>query len=88
MLSPLEVYISLVKGYCVILILILPRAFATGGYATTAMLMTASGVVSAVCAHLLVKSGLKARIYSYSELTGHALGPFLKLVIDICISVA
>ena len=88
MLSPFEVYIALVKGYCVILILILPRAFATGGYATTAMLMTASGVVSTVCAHLLVKSGLKARIHSYSELTGQALGPKMKLIIDICISMA
>ena len=88
MLSPFEVYIALVKGYCVILILILPRAFVTGGYLTTALLMLASGVIGCVTANLLVKAGLKSRIHSYSELTGHVLGPTAKVIIDICISMA
>lgn len=88
MLSPFEVYIALVKGYCVILVLIIPRAFVTGGYMTTALLMLASGIIGCYTANLLVKSGLKARIHSYSELTGHVLGPKSKVVIDICISMA
>lgn len=70
LLTPFEVYIALVKGYCVILILIIPRAFVTGGYITTALLMAASGVVSTFTASLLVKCGLRAQLTSYSELTG------------------
>lgn len=70
LLSPFEVYITLVKGYCVILILIIPRAFVTGGYMTAALLMAASGFISTVTASLLVKSGLRAQLTSYSELTG------------------
>ena len=57
-LSPFEVYIALVKGYCVILILIIPRAFVTGGWLMSAVLMMCSGVVSTVCANCLVQAGL------------------------------
>ena len=88
LLTPFEVYIALVKGYCVILILIIPRAFVTGGYGSASILLFLSGVISTVCASLLVKSGLRANIHSYSELTGHVLGRTGKVLIDICISLA
>lgn len=54
LLSPFEVYIALVKGYCVILILIIPRAFVTGGWLMSAILMMSSGVISTVSASCLV----------------------------------
>lgn len=57
-LSNFECYIALVKGYCAILILVLPRSFATGGFACTAVLVLASGVISTFCASLLVQAGL------------------------------
>ena len=60
LLSPFEVYIALVKGYCVILILIIPRAFVTGGLLMSALLMICSGITSTLCANLLVQSGLRA----------------------------
>ena len=87
-LSPFEVYIALIKGYCVILVLILPKAFVVGGYMTSAILMFLSGIIAAVCANLLVQSGLRANITSYSELTGKVLGPRMKVIIDLCISLA
>jgi len=59
LLSPFEVYIALVKGYCVILILIIPRAFVTGGLLMSAILMICSGITSTLCANLLVQSGLR-----------------------------
>ena len=31
-LTPFECYTALVKGYCVILVLVLPRSFVTGGF--------------------------------------------------------
>ena len=88
LLTPFEVYITLLKGYCVILVLILPRAFVTGGYITTALLLVLSGVIGTITASLLVKSGLKAGISSYSELTGQVLGSKMRVVIDLCISMA
>ena len=88
LLTPFEVYIALVKGYCVILILIIPRAFVTGGFISTALLLLGSGIISTLCASLLVKSGLSAKIHSYSELTGHVLGSKMKVMIDLCISLA
>ena len=87
-LTPFEVYIALVKGYCVILILILPRAFVTGGIVTTALLIAASGLISGLCASLLVQAGLQTRISSYPHLTAHVLGDKMKVIIDICISMA
>lgn len=53
-LSRFEVYVALVKGYCAILILVLPKAFVTGGYLTTALLVMVSCFVSTLCAALLV----------------------------------
>ena len=88
MLTPFEVYVALVKGYCVILILILPRAFVTGGYMTTAILMVVSGIISSFCANLLVQSGLRAQLMSYSELAGVVLGQKMRVFVDICISLA
>ena len=54
LLTPFEVYVALVKGYCVILVLVLPRSFATGGYLCTAGLVLLSGAISTLCASLLV----------------------------------
>ena len=88
LLSPFEVYIALVKGYCVILILIIPRAFVTGGYIMTAILLMVSGVISTLCANLLVKAGLQSQLASYSELTGEKLGPKWRIAVDCCISMA
>ena len=53
-LTPFECYIALIKGYCVILVLILPRSFASGGFVCTAVLVAISGIISALCAKLLV----------------------------------
>ena len=87
-LSPFECYIALVKGYCVILVLVLPRSFATGGYACTAALVLASGVVSTFCASLLVQAGLQANIHSYPLLTEKVLGPRWKVAADLIIALA
>lgn len=53
-LSPFEVYIALVKGYCAILVLIIPKAFVTGGWLMSAFLMMGSGIISTFCANCLV----------------------------------
>ena len=87
-LSPFECYIALVKGYCVILVLILPRSFATGGFACTAGLVLVSGLISTFCASLLVQAGLQANIHSYSLLTQKVLGSKWKVAVDLIIALA
>ena len=87
-LSPFECYIALVKGYCVILVLVLPRSFATGGYACTAALVLVSGLISTFCASLLVQAGLQANIHSYSLLTQKVLGSKWKVAVDLIIALA
>ena len=87
-MSPFETYIALIKGYCVILILILPKAFAEGGYMASAILLIMSGIFSAGSACLLAEAGLKENLYSYSLLVHKAFGPTGKLAVDIMISLA
>ncbi len=43
-LSPFETYIALLKGYCAIAILIMPKAFQNGGWAASALLEVAAAV--------------------------------------------
>ena len=87
-LSPFETYIALVKGYCVILVLILPKAFVQGGYTLTAILEIVFGVTSTLAAGMLVKAGLHEKEFSYSQLTRKVLGEKAKLMIDIMIGLA
>ncbi len=88
LLTPFECYVALIKGYCVILVLILPRSFVTGGYLCTASLVLASGFLSALCASLLVQAGLKENLFSYSLLTQKVLGDKWKVIIDMIIALA
>ena len=44
-MSAFETYIALLKGYCAIAILIMPKAFANGGWAASAALEVAAAVI-------------------------------------------
>ena len=68
-MSPFETYIALIKGYCVLLVLILPKAFANGGFIASGFLLIISGFFSAASACLLAEAGLKEKIYSYFKPT-------------------
>ena len=87
-MSPFETYIALIKGYCVILILILPKAFANGGFLASGLLLFASGILSASAACLLTEAGLKENLFSYSMLVHKAFGPTGKIAVDIMIGLA
>ena len=87
-MSPFETYIALIKGYCVLLVLILPKAFASGGFLASSILLIVSGVFSAASACLLAEAGQRENLYSYSLLVHRAFGPTGKLAIDVMISLA
>lgn len=65
-LGPMATFLALVKGYCAIVILIVPKSFANGGYIFSPLAMLISYVLTTVCALKLVQSGLKTRYMSYS----------------------
>ena len=87
-MTPFETYIALCKGYCILLLLILPKAFAGGGYIASSLLLIASGVISAAAATMLVESGLQEGIFSYPRLIERAFGKTGKIIGDIVVSVA
>ena len=85
-LSPFETYIAIIKGYCAMLILFLPSAFKNGGWAMSTFLMFGSGMLSYVCAAMLVEAGLKMGIHSYSLVVERTFGSKGRLAIDIMIA--
>ena len=87
-MSAFETYIALIKGYCVLLVLILPKSFANGGFLASGFLLVLSGFFSAASACLLAEAGLKEKIYSYPLLVLKAFGPTGKFAMDIMISLA
>ena len=64
-LSPIETYIALIKGFCALSPLLLPKAFVNGGYGISAIFMITSGSFSLIAVSMLVKVGLSMSLYSY-----------------------
>ena len=85
-MSPKETYVALLKGYCAITILMMPKAFLNGGWAASAAMQIGSAVITTVCAIKLVQAGLKYKLYSYSLIVEKALGTKGRVALDIMIS--
>ena len=85
-LSPFETYIALLKGYCAIAILVMPKAFVNGGWAASALLEVGACVITTVCAAMLVQAGLKLKMYSYSLIVEKALGTKGRVILDFMIA--
>ena len=61
-MNAFETYIALIKGYCALMILVLPRAFSRGGYVFSPITLLISGSVQLYAALLLVSSGQKLKL--------------------------
>ena len=53
-LSPLQTFLALVKGYCAIVILLIPKAFMNGGYVFSPVVLLLSAILTGTCAIKLV----------------------------------
>lgn len=84
-LSYFETYIAVIKGYCAILIILLPKSFSNGGYIFSPIAMLLSGFVTTICVQKLVQTGLKYDVFSYSLICQKVLGKQGKLISDIMI---
>ena len=85
-MSAFETYIAVIKGYCALMILVLPRAFVRGGYLLSPVLLAISGALQAYCALKLVRAGQALNLPSYSLITLKALGPTAKGALDFMIA--
>ena len=85
-LSPFEAYITLIKGYSVLSIMFLPKAFVNGGWLVSASFLTCSGILSCIGCCLLIDTGLLHKIYSYPLVVEKVLGKKARFFLDIAIA--
>lgn len=78
--------IALVKGYTALASLLLPKAFETGGYGISTIMLTISAVITTICACKLIDAGLKLKMYSYSQVVDKVLGRKGKIFLDVIIA--
>ena len=83
-----ETYIAMIKAYCAINVLLLPKAFANGGYILSPIAMFVATLFEALCALRLCKIAGQFEIYSYQLLMEKALGKWGLQAARICLSLA
>lgn len=84
-LTPFETYIALLKGYCVLSVLLCPKAFVNGGYGVSAIFLAASGVISLIACNKLVDAGLHTGIYSYPLVVEKVLGKRARTAVEVAV---
>ena len=67
-------------------ILMLPKAFANGGWLASLVFLIGSGIITILCAIKLAESGLKLGVYSYSMVVQKVLGNKGRIALDIMIA--
>lgn len=85
-MNAFETFIAIIKGYCTIMVLLLPRAFGRGGYVLSPIIMILAGALQMFCALKLVAAGKRLGLSSYSLIAFKALGHTGKVVLDIMIA--
>lgn len=85
-LTPFQAYIALIKGYCMLSILLIPKAFANGGWGASGIFLMVSGALSCVTACKLVDVGLATKLYSYPLAVEKVLGKKARIMIEIFIA--
>ena len=85
-LNPTETFIALVKGYTALASMLLPKAYETGGWGISSIMMVISATITTICACKLVEAGLKVRMFSYSAVVNKILGKKGKICLDVMIA--
>ena len=85
-LTPFQTYIALIKGYSMLSIMLVPKAFADGGYGMSSIFAVFSGCISCLGACMLVDVGLATNIYSYPLAVEKVLGRNSRIAIDFFIA--
>ena len=86
-MTTFETYIALLKAYCAISVLVMPKAYMNGGWAASSAFQIASAVLTTICAFKLLEAGLKLELYSYSLVVEKVLGKKGRIALDIMIAI-
>ena len=78
-----ETFAAILKGYCAVAILTIPRAFLNGGYLFSPMVLLCSAFMSSYTTCHLINCGLHTRVYNYSSIMQLAMGRNGKVLADI-----
>lgn len=81
-----ETYFALLKGYCALVIIILPKAFLSGGYLFSAFCIMLSGIITTKCAIKLVDCGLKTKLMCYPSISKLAMGKNFRTLVEVMIA--
>jgi len=85
-LNAFETYVALIKGYCALMILVLPKSFESGGYLFSPIVLVLSALVQMISATKLVRTGLHLGLTSYSLIALKTLGTRGKQLLDLMIA--
>lgn len=77
-LSAFETYVALIKGYCALMILVLPKSFTTGGYVFSPLCLLASATLQVFAGLKLVQTAQSLGLTSYGLIALKVLGPNAK----------
>ncbi|KAJ9444979.1 Vacuolar amino acid transporter 3 [Diplonema papillatum] len=86
--SDLRAFLLILKSYVGTSILLLPRAFADGGVATSAAAFAAVGLLSVPCLVLLSKAATHVGVSRYSHIALAAFGKGPAVAVDVLICLA
>ena len=84
-LSPMNTFITLIKGFIGSGILYLPNSFLVGGYGFSVIALLASCVLSMYCVTLLLTAKKKLNVNSYKDIGVKTLGEPGKHLVNILI---
>lgn len=73
-LTVFQAYFALLKAYCAINILLLPKSFRNGGYALSPLSLMMACLFESTCAIKLAQCGMITGKISYREIVLQALG--------------
>ena len=83
-----ETFIAMFKAYCAINVLLLPKAFANGGFILSPSALLVATIFEAFCAVRLSMIARHFKIYSYSLLMQKAMGQWGLQAARICLGLA
>lgn len=86
-MNTVQAYFGLIKAYCAINVLLLPKSFKNGGWLLSPISLIVACIFEATCAIKLAQCGLFTGTISYQHIVLTALGPSFHKVFMIIIAV-
>jgi amino acid permease len=85
-LNESETLFALIKGYSCLAAMVMPKAFLTGGWGISSIMLAISSVITTMCCCKLIDCGIHLNVYSYSLVVEKVLGAKGKIFLDTTIA--